>query len=93
MTELGASLGELVDLGACRRSAPVSPDDPGSIELAQPLGKDVFADRAEAVTEFVEALGSEQQLSDDEQGPSLADYVECSRAAARVVVGALGLHM
>ena len=88
--ELAPALGELVDPRARGRRERAPTHDARLLELAQALGEDVGADVGEAGAQVGEALGAEQQLADDEQGPPLTGDVEGSRDPAAVAVGALG---
>ena len=70
--ELGAAVGERVDLGARRRWQLVAHHHPRGLEVAQALGEDVGAQVGQAGAQVGEALGPQQQLAHDEQGPALA---------------------
>ena len=87
--ELAPALGELVDPRSRGRGERAAADDARLLEVAQALGEDVGADVWESGAQVGEALGPQQQLADDEQGPALADDVEGACDPAAVAVRAL----
>jgi hypothetical protein len=88
--QVGTAPGEPVGAATRRWARSGAGDDPGLLEVAQPLGQHVLAEPGQAGGEVGEALGAEQQFADDEQGPALTDDVQGAGDSARVVVAAHG---
>ncbi len=82
--------GELVDGDGRRRRQHGLADDARVLEPSQPVGEAVAPDAGEGGEEVLEALGSEQQLSDHEDGPSFAEDVERAGERAHLPVGLRG---
>jgi hypothetical protein len=74
--EIGAPLGELIDLGACGRRQFPSAHDAGFRHLTQTLGQDVRAGPWHARAQVGKPFRAEQQFPHDQQRPSLANEVE-----------------
>jgi len=90
--ELASALGELVDPRSRWRREGATTHQARLLEIAQALGQDVGADVRQSGAQIGEALGAQQQLADDEEGPALAHEVEGARDPAAVAVGALARH-
>src|SRR3954454_21947005 len=89
---LWSALGELVDPRSRGGRERAATHEARLLEIAQALGQDVGADVGQSGAQIGEALGAQQQLADDEEGPALADEVEGPRDPAAIAVGALGRH-
>src|SRR6476620_6936466 len=68
--------GELVDGRRRRRRKLPLLDQAVELELLESAGQDVGPDAGQRVDEVGVALGSVEELTDDEQGPPLTDEVE-----------------
>jgi hypothetical protein len=82
--------GELVDGDGRRRREHTFPDDSRFLEPSQPVGEAVASDAGEGGEKMLEALGSQQQLPDHEDGPSFAEDVERAGERAHLPVGLRG---
>ncbi len=68
------------------------PQDLALLELSQALCEHVRAHVGEAGPQVGEALGAQQELAHDHQGPALAHQVEGAGDSAGIAVGALCGH-
>src|SRR5262249_41971096 len=59
----------------------------------EPIGQPSWGDRVQAAHQIREATRARQQVSDDQKGPALADYLQRSRPHAEVSVDALDFHI
>ena len=84
--ELLSVLGELVDVRRRGGWQLAARDDPVALELTQPLAEDVRRDTRQAVTQIGESPRTEDELSQHEQRPALADEVEGAGDAALLLV-------
>ena len=73
-----------------RGSEGFASDDSRPLECAELLGQDRRADARDITLKINEALRSQEQFSDNDEGPSIPDQVERVRSRATVVVGAVG---
>ena len=73
LLEPAPQVGQLVDRSARGRRENGPPDDSAALELFEPAGEQVRADPWEAGEQILVALRSEEQLADEQQGPTLAD--------------------
>src|SRR5207248_9648353 len=86
LLERAPVLGELVDDGRSRgRKGPPS-DHTVALELLEAGGEHVRADPRQSAAEVGEALRAEEQVTDEEQRPALADEVERASDTAELVI-------
>jgi hypothetical protein len=83
---LAAVVGELVDDTAPRWGLESPAQDAGFFKFPEPGREDVGGDAGEPCFQLFEALGSVQEIPNDEQGPPAPDEIEGVGKTAIVAV-------
>ena len=81
-----------VDGAGDRRRQLLAVDEPGVLQLAQPVGQQVGGDAGQLGAQVTVAAGAADELAQDQQRPSLAEDVQAEGDGAVLLVTPLGWH-